>query len=473
MLHPLHPVVVLLTGLYSATLFAAAPSTILPNLTLASSAHWVQAPTPPMGWNSYNNFGSSVTEDEVMANATYMQENLLAHGWNYVVVDFRWADATAANYDPNGKGGPLEADSFGRLLPAPNRFPSAADGKGFKPLADKIHGMGLKFGIHLMRGIPKQSVKANAPIEGSTFTAADAVNDKSTCSWCKDMSGVLTNPAGQAWYDSFIRLYASWGVDFVKVDDLSKPYSTGEIEMIRVSMNHCGRPMVFSTSPGATPISKAKHVAEHANMWRLSEDFWDSWPQLRSSFSLADSWTIARGQGHWPDLDMLQLGRIGTRCVRGPRQTRFTPDEQLTHMTLWCIARSPLMFGGDLTQNDAWTKSLITNDEVLAVNQQSLNNRQLWRKPSGHVAWIADVPNSKDKYVGLFHIDSDHGGATDPSGDAANAKIAVTLKELNLGNPSKVRDLWNHQDLGTVNEDVTATIPLHGAALYRVSELSH
>ena len=243
--------------------------------------HWKVAPTPPMGWNSYDTYGSSVTEEEFLTNATYVKEKLRSHGYQYVVVDFRWSDATAANYDPNGIGGPLHADAFGRLIPAPNRFPSSADGKGFKPIADKVHAMGLKFGIHVMRGIPRQSVTANTPIEGSKFRAADAANTGSTCYWCQDMWGInAATEAGQDYYDSIFRLYASWGVDYVKVDDLSSPYHQAEIEAIRRAIDRCGRPMVFSTSPGATPVESAAHVAKHANMWRISTDFWDKWEHL-------------------------------------------------------------------------------------------------------------------------------------------------------------------------------------------------
>ena len=192
-----------------------------------SPAYWKMAPTPPMGWNSYDSFGDNVTEEEILANARYQQEHLLSHGWKYVVVDYRWYDPGAHDNNPNGRAGAkLAADRFGRLVPAPNRFPSAAAGKGFKPLADRLHAMGLKFGIHVMRGIPRQSVKANTPIEGSDFKAADAANTANICPWCPDMFGVdADKPAGQAWYDSILRQYADWGVDFVKVDDLSSPYA--------------------------------------------------------------------------------------------------------------------------------------------------------------------------------------------------------------------------------------------------------
>ena len=339
--------------------------------------YWKMATTPPMGWNSYDSFGDSVTEEETLANARYQKEHLLAHGWTYVVVDYRWYDPGAHDNNPSGRAGAkLAADGFGRLLPAPNRFPSAADGKGFKPLADRIHAMGLKFGIHVMRGIPRQSVKENTPIEGSEFKAADAANTGNVCPWCPDMFGVdCAKPAGQAWYDSILRLYAAWGVDFIKVDDLSSPYSAREVEAIRRAIDRCGRAIVFSTSPGETPVSEAAHVETHANMWRISGDFWDSWDALNHTFDLLAAWQGHAGPGRWPDADMIPLGFIGKRSVGGNRMTHFSKDEQVTMMSLWALAPSPLMLGMNMPENDKWTLSLLTNDEVLAVNQDPLGRQ--------------------------------------------------------------------------------------------------
>ena len=368
-------------------------------------AYWTWAPAPPMGWNSYDNFGDSVTEAEFRTNATYLKEHLLPHGWQYVVVDYRWYDPGAHSSNLEDRAGAkLEMDQFGRLLPAPNRFPSAAGGKGFKPLADEMHALGLKFGIHVMRGIPRQAVAAKTPIAGTSITAADAANMASTCPWCPDMYGVdAAKPAGQAYYNSVYRLYASWDVDYVKVDDLSSPYSDGEIAAIRKALDQCGRPMVFSTSPGATPVEKGAHVERNANLWRVSDDFWDGWQYLKPQFARLDAWTPFRGPGHWPDADMIPLGHVSQRCSDGgrPHVTRFTKDEQTALMSLWAIARSPLMLGMNLPENDAWTLSLLTNDEVLAVNQKSSGNRQVFRTED-KIAWVADAPGG-GKYLAIFN----------------------------------------------------------------------
>jgi hypothetical protein len=348
-------------GLLACSFTITAPTVFSQNAPASQLAFDTFAPVPPMGWNSYDAFGDSVTEEEVLANATYMKDKLLAHGWNYVVIDFRWYDPepTGDDHVLNQKrtGAKLAADVFGRMLPASNRFPSAgANGeKGFKPLADKLHAMGLKFGVHYMRGIPRQAVQAKTPIADSQYTAEDAGNTRSTCVWCPDMYGVKDNAAGQAWYDAMFKLYASWGLDYIKVDDLSVPYARSEIEQIRSAIDKCGRPIVFSTSPGPTQTRYAAHVSTHANLWRISGDFWDTWTKLNQQFDLIYAWRDAGGAGHFPDADMIPFGHICNRSKTGGADhvCRYTHDEQTTLMTLWSLAPSPLMLGGSRTGDSA------------------------------------------------------------------------------------------------------------------------
>ena len=359
--------------------------------------------TPPMGWNSWDCFGPTVTEDEVKANADYMASHLKKYGWKYVVVDIRWYVENDKAHGYNEKDAVILMDGYGRLLPAVNRFPSSSGGKGFMLLADYIHSKGLKFGIHIMRGIPKLAVQRNTPIFGSTATAKDIYSDKILCAWLGDMYSVdATKRGAQEYYNSLFELYASWGVDFVKVDDLSRPYHKDEIEMIRYAIDHCGRPIVLSTSPGETPIENAEHVRSHANLWRIIDDFWDNWSELNMHFSLFEKWIPYMSPGHWPDGDMLPLGRIGIRAERGDnRMSKFSMDEQYTLMSLFLICRSPLMFGGNLPDNDKFTLDLITNEEALAVSQKSKNNKLLFNDGE-RIAWIADDVQSGDKYVALF-----------------------------------------------------------------------
>ncbi len=426
-------------------------------------AHWNWASTPPMGWNSYDAWGSSVTEEEVLANARYMQEKLLTHGWQYVVIDFRWYDAVSS-YDDRAlnserAGAKLFADGFGRMLPATNRFPSAVGGKGFKPLADQIHAMGLKFGFHMMRGIPRQTVIANAPIEGSSFSAADAGDTNKICGWCPDMYGVRDNTAGQAWYDSCARLWAAWGLDYVKVDDISSPYRKQEIEMVHNAIAQCGRPIVLSTSAGPTEPGEAEHISQHANLWRISGDFWDRWEDLDRAFDLMGKWQGVAGPGHWPDADMIPFGRIGIKCTIAGRErrSRFSRNEQVMLMSLWAIGPSPLMLGANLPDNDEWTLSLLTNDEVLAVNQDPLG-RPARRvvQTKGTEIWVKELKDGS-KAIGLFNR----------SGE--NQQIVMDWSDVGLIAKQTLRDLWLHKNLGAFDANYSAEVLAHGVLLLRAS----
>ncbi len=362
------------------------------------------AATPPMGWNSWDCYGPTVTEAEVRANADYMAKHLKASGWEYVVVDIRWYVGNDTAHGYNEKNPDWNLDQYGRFVPAPNRFPSAAGGRGFKPLADYLHGQGLKFGIHLMRGVPVVAVQRRLPIKGTKRTAADIYSKEGQAAWLHDMYTVVASqPGAQEYYNSLFELYAGWGVDFVKIDDLSEPYHAAEIELIRRAIDRTGRQIVLSMSPGETPIVDARHAQQHANMWRTVGDFWDSWEQLKEHFAVCARWAPYIQPGAWPDADMLPLGRLGIRAERGDdRQTRFTPDEQRTLLTLWSIFRSPLMFGGDLPSTSAATLALLTNPRVLAVHKQSTHNRQLFRR-GDLVGWVADDPATGDKFLALFN----------------------------------------------------------------------
>lgn len=365
--------------------------------------------TPPMGWNSWDCFGPSVKEAEVKANADYMAANLKQYGWEYVVVDIRWYvdNQTSGTYNSYANS-TFIYDNNGRHMPSPTRFPSAANGAGFKPLADYVHSKGLKFGIHIMRGVPRVAVTNNLPILGSSKTASSIYTTASQCTWLQDNYTVLAAQEGaQAYYNSIFDLYASWGVDFVKIDDLSRPYHQDEINLIRNAIDRTGRPIVLSMSPGETPLDKFSHVKTHANMWRTVDDFWDNWSQLNYQFNVCSKWAPYIGPGTWPDADMLPMGHIAIRGERGvDRQSNFTQDEQYTLMTLWSIFKSPLMFGGHLPDNSAFTKSLITNEEVLDMHHYSVNNRQ-WSNMDDQISWTADDPKTGDKYLALFNNGGD------------------------------------------------------------------
>ena len=433
-------------------------------ILLSAAPAWPQselAPSPPMGWNSWDSFGTTVTEDEVKANADYMAKNLKSHGWQYIIVDIQWSELhpKTHGYRPNAE---LNMDKFGRLIPASNRFPSSANGVGFKDLASYVHGKGLKFGIHIMRGIPRLAVDANLPIYNSKLTAADVANKQSICPWNSDMYGVDITRGGQDYYNSIVQLYSSWGVDFIKADDMfgfgpQGDHST-EIAAVGQAIHTSGRPIVLSLSPGTRDASHAEFIVHHAQMWRISNDFWDRWIDLKAQFARLALWNPYAGSGHWPDADMLPLGHIGIRAERGdPRMSLLTHDEQLTLMTLWSIARSPLMFGGHLPDNDEFTLSLMNNDEVLAVNQNVQQSKPLFSH-DGQVAWIADVPNSSAKYLAVFYI-----------GDAGEAKLHVQWSDLGLPAKCQVRDLWSRHDLGASQNGRDFVLKPHASGFYKIT----
>jgi alpha-galactosidase len=410
---------------------------------LAASAAEPTAATPPMGWNSWDSYGTSVTEAEVKANADYMAAKLKSHGWQYVVVDIQWSDPLAKphGYRPNAE---LAMDEYGRLIPAANRFPS-----GFKALAGYLHGKGLKFGIHIMRGIPRRAVAANLPVFGGSVRAADIADPKSICRWNGDMYGIdMSKPGAQDYYDSILQLYAAWGVDYIKCDDIAIPFHGEEIAALHKAIGKTGRAIVLSLSPGPADLTKADFYAANANLWRISGDFWDLWRDLRKSFDLLEKWSPFVKSGGWPDADMLPLGRIGIRAERGDdRPTRFTHDEQRTLITLWCMARSPLMFGGDLPSNDAFTESLLTNDEVLAASQKGAGARKL-PQDGDAVIWTSQVGGAAGKkYLAVFNV-----------GEQAR-EIAIPASGALL------RDVWEKQDVGALK---AVTLPPHASAMYRV-----
>lgn len=418
------------------------------------------AETPPMGWNSWDCYGPTVTEAEVKANADYMAKNLKQYGWNYVVVDIRWFVANTKRHGYNEKDPVYNLDMWGRYMPAENRFPSSALGKGFKPLADYVHSLGLKFGIHIMRGLPKQAYIRNTPVKGANgITAQQIATPEGQCGWLHDNYTVLASkPGAQEYYNSIMDLYASWGVDFIKIDDLSAPtYHEDEIDLIRKAIDQTGRPIVLSTSPGETPIAAAKHVDSHANMWRMVNDVWDVWGDLTHLMKMASQWYPYIGEGTWPDCDMIPLGHLAIRGERGDdRMTRLTKDEQYSLMSFFTIMRSPLMFGGDLPTMDPFTLSLLTNKEVLKMHNESTGTRQLFLTDN-QLAVTSRNAKTGDTYLALFNI-----------GDDSNQTVSVRLKDLGLKGSYKVTDMWTGKQLGKDSGKFSHKLMPHASILVKI-----
>ncbi|MCG8525376.1 MAG: glycoside hydrolase family 27 protein [Opitutales bacterium] len=447
---------------------------------LCSSIHGAKevAQTPPLGWNSFDAYDCRINEADFKANTDVFAKKLKEYGWEYVVLDYIWWHPEPGNWaterrwgHPNIRfkedGEPLHPeyttiDEYGRLLPAVERFPSSKDGEGFKPLADYVHSKGLKFGIHIMRGIHRNAYYYDLPIKGTKYTARDIAEPWDTCDWCNHMFGVdASKPGAQEYYNSLFELYASWGVDYVKVDDISaRDYGEEEIQLIKNAIKNSGRPMVLSLSPGETPLAYANIVKEQANLWRISADFWDTWGALRHNFDLINAWSVHSGPGHWPDADMLPIGRLSLdNRPHGPeRMTQFTEDEQYTLMNLWSIARSPLMIGADLLSSPQFTFDLLTNADLLEVNQKSENGRQIYRDfHQTEVIWLADIPDSEDKYFAIFNIGE------------VEKDISFDFELEHLRGKYQITDLWTKEDLGVAERSFTTRLRPHASAIYRMS----
>jgi len=398
-----------------------------------------------MGWNSFDCYGSSVTEAEVLAEATAMAP-LRAHGWDHVVVDYQWYDPS-----PNPLGwqhAPAFAmDAHGRLQPAEDRFPCAAGGRGFAPLAQRVHALGLKFGFHILRGIPRAAVARDCRLPNG-HALAEIADPASTCAWNPDMVGVRPDhPAAQAWYDAIVGQYATWGCDYLKLDDASHPFHAAEVALVRRAIDRCGRAITLSLSPGPAPIGRAAELRALAECWRISADYWDTWDELKRQFELCAAWAPHGGDGRWADADMLPLGHLAIRNPEhglGERDTRLSRDEQTALMTLWVIARSPLMMGGSFARLDPWTRALLSNDEALAPLKRGRDPREtardgvrrVWRSTSGDGAWLA-----------LFNLGDEPTRFSD------------------LADTTTVRDCWQRRDVRFAE---VAEVAAHGARLLRL-----
>ncbi len=429
-----------------------------------------------MGWNSYDYYNTTVNEAQVRANAEFMAKNLKQFGWEYVVIDIQWSDPDAGKCNTQGlQYIPFSRfciDEFSRQIPASNRFPSSANGKGFKPLADYIHSLGLKFGIHIMRGIPRFACHEHLPIkthDGVKITANEIANPFSVSKWNSDMYGLdASKKYAQDYYDSCFELYASWGVDFVKIDDICNtnmyphaPYSAEkEIEMYAKAIENCGREMVLSLSPGPAVIEKAHHYKTFANMWRITDDFWDDWKLLKAMFERCEVWQSHVGNGNWPDCDMIPLNVLGygwgdmqDKNNKGWK-SKFSPEETRTMITLWSIFRSPLMIGTDLSQLDDFSLSLLTNEEILAMNKNLLPSKQ--DSASCHddlVLWTSECVDvtATSHYLCAFNLSEEN--------QPLNLNFAPQDKV-------NIRDLWEKKDLGSKVEFI---IPPHCCKALKIS----
>jgi len=416
-----------------------------------------------MGWNSWDCFGTTVTEDEVLANAQFLHDHLLVHGWDTVVVDIAWYDPTARAHGYN-RDAPMALDAYGRQLPAENRFPSATGGRGFAPLAAAVHRLGLRFGVHLLRGIPRLAVNQALPVHGTAWSASDAADRSSTCAWNPDNFGLdHDHPAAQAYLDGQVAQLAAWGVDLVKVDDMLAPYHDRDVEAWARAVARSGRDITVSLSPGTgLSTTHLPHLRANAQMWRVSDDLWDEWRDVHAQFARLARWAPHQRPGGWADADMLPLGHIGIRAERGDdRQSRLTFDEQRTLLTLWVMARSPLMIGGDLPTSSPATIDLLTTPAVGHVLRTATQSHQALREalPDGAgelIVWTARGPvDDADRYVAVF--------STAPTAVRVRVPWLRVFERGSGTGLGVVRDLWDPlAQTGRDADDLCLDVPAHG-----------
>ncbi|PON99084.1 Glycoside hydrolase [Trema orientale] len=287
------------------------------------------ASLPPRGWNSYDSFSWTISEEELLQSAEIISKKLLPHGYEYVIVDYLWYRRKVPGAHADSLGFDV-IDEWGRMIPDPDRWPSSKGGKGFTEVAKRVHSLGLKFGIHVMRGISTQAVNANTTIldttkggayeeSGRNWTAKDIGIKERTCAWMTHgfMSVDTQLGAGRAFLRSLYEQYAEWGVDFVKNDCVfGDDLDVNEISYVSEVLKELDRPILYSLSPGTsvTP-AMAKAVSGLVNMYRITGDDWDTWADVAAHFDVTRDFATANMVGaqgllgrSWPDLDMLPLG---------------------------------------------------------------------------------------------------------------------------------------------------------------------
>lgn len=373
------------------------------------------AQKPPLGWNSFDAYGVYLHEEAALANIEAMATKLRPFGYEYFVVDNGWFGEyklqPGTRYAAEKHASDVRINGFGLLQPSKTYFPA-----GMQRIIDRAHARGLKFGLHLMRGIPRKAVELNLPVQGTRYTAREVANTSSVCAWCKYNYGInMQHPGGQAFYNSLVNQLARWGVDLIKADDLV-PYPD-EIVGIANAIERCGRDIVFSLSPGGSVRMTDLPYFRRANMLRVTADIWDRRSDLDKAFEAWRAWQGRQYPGFWIDLDMIPFGQLllmsppdsgDTGAVKlagygSRRWSQLAKDEMRTFVTQRALAASPLMIGGDLPTLDADSLELLTNREMLACNQNGVMGALVWEK-DGIEVWHAAARDAVGSgWLGIFN----------------------------------------------------------------------
>jgi alpha-galactosidase len=385
--------------------------------------------TPPMGWNSWNCWATAVDQEKVLRSARAMVASGLAqHGWTYINIDDTW----------QGKRG----GKFNAIQPN-EKFPD------MKSLTDDIHALGLKAGIYSTPWVTSYGRHIGGSAENPEGAwppkTNNAPRNKNILPYAVGKFSFASNDAQQ---------YAAWGFDYLKYD--WNPIALPQVVEMSGALRESGRDINFSLSNNSRDrlLDRIPTIAPFAQSWRTTGDINDSWGSLSGIGFSQSPWTQYSGPGHWNDPDMLIVGWVGW----GPKlhPTKLTPDEQYTHISLWCLLSAPLLIGCDLEKLDAFTLSLLSNDEVLAVDQDSLGKQAVRVASANDLDVFAKTLEDGSLAVGLFNR------------SATNAIVTANFSDLKISGPQTVRDLWRQKDLGVFSDKFEAPVASHGVVLVRI-----
>ncbi|MEM6391289.1 MAG: glycoside hydrolase family 27 protein [Planctomycetota bacterium] len=428
-------------------------------------------PNPPRGWNSFDCYGCSANQRVAAANLEAFAQKLLPAGYDTFVIDAGWFGEyhipEGWDFTNEKHAARVRVDRHGRFLPSNVSFPN-----GLQPLIDRAHELGIKFGIHLMRGVPRAAVEQQLPILGTPgLTAADIANTDDTCPWCHYMYGVdVDRPGAQAYYDSVFQLFASWGIDFIKVDDvIHKPR---EIEAITTAIDRCGRDIVLSLSPGGEMSVDHMATYRQANLFRVTADIWDRRNDLDRSFAGWESIQDLPLDGVWPDLDMIPFGHLmvwnpdrgddASANLAGwgtARHDGFTHAQRRTFITQRALAASPLFFGGELTMTDDDILRLVTHPGMLECQANGVVGRLAYRQDHIDV-WVTPDRHAPDRgWFGVFNR------------NPQPWQGRVPLEPLGpLHRSAKLHDLWRNTPLTPEGDHLSLTLDADDVLFVRIDD---
>lgn len=412
---------------------------------------------PVLGWSSWSFIRKEPTAAKIEAQAQALKNSgLHVLGYKYVNIDDFW-------YECPGPQGP-NVDQYGRWVTDPARFPPESDANGIKVVADYVHSLGMKFGIYMTPGISMQAVKKNTPIKGTQYSAAQIAKpsvEESNYN-CKGMVGIDYNkPGAQEYINSLVDRLASWGVDYIKLDGMHNK-NVPDIKAWSKAIRQSGRPMLLNITQGHFTTEIAPVLMKYANQWEFAPDLecygcgkngssypLTSWPSIKNRFDYVAKWQPYAGPGGFNDYDSIEVGN--------GKNNGTTPDERKTQLSLWSLGAAPLILGIDLRHLDPYDMTLLENKAVLAVDQDTIAAKRIVNKPTQQV--FAKTEPNGDVIVGLFN--------TGEKSQTVSAEASAIGLSGN-GSGYSLDDLWTGKKTKANGGTISATVPSHGVALYRI-----